>query len=65
MNSMREIGLQEDLKRAREALGFLQNALYADSMVLHPCKALSRDVINEALKIAGFEPVIDREVNLI
>lgn len=65
MDYTRQIGLKEDLTRYREALGMLQSALMADSMMAHPCKALSRDVINESLVHAGLEPIIDREVTLI
>ena len=65
MESYRQICVAEELKRKNEALGMLQSVLMADSMTLHPCKAVSRDVVNQALLIAGLEPVIDREVNLI
>ncbi len=65
MESERTRSMQFDLQRKTEALDFLRSALVADSLVLYPCKALSRDVINQALLKAGIEPVIDREVSLI
>lgn len=65
MESDRVKSMQFDLQRKTEALDFLRSALVADSLVLYPCKALSRDVINQALLKAGIEPVIDREVSLI
>lgn len=65
MDSQEVINMRGDLKRAHEALSYLQEALMADSMVLHPCKALSRDVVNHALVMAGFRPITDPEVTLI
>lgn len=65
MESDRVIRMTQDLKRKTEALEFLRSALVADSLVLYPCKALSKEVINQAFNIAGIEPVVDREVSLI
>lgn len=59
------LSTKEELNKAREALGFLQKVLYEDSISPYPCKAISREIINQALLKAGYEPVIDREVNLI
>ena len=59
------VEMKDGLNKARNALGYLQKVLYEDAASAHPCRALSREVVNEALLIAGFQPVIDREISLI
>lgn len=59
------IHTQEELKTAKEALDMIYFALRADSLTGYPTKALSREVINEALKVAGYPPVEDRNIEII
>lgn len=59
------IHLEEENKRMREALDFIHIALIGDSLTLRPTKALSRDVLNEALSIAGYNPVEERQIDII
>ena len=57
--------MEEELKTAREALDMIYHALRADSLTGYPTKALSREVINDALKVAGYPPVEDRYIDII
>ena len=57
--------LKQEVEKARDALGYLQKVLYDDAASAHPCRALSREVVNEALLMGGFEPIVDREISLI
>lgn len=65
MTSQKQIQVEEENKRMREALDFIHSALIGDSLTLHPTKALSRDVLNEALAIAGYKPVEGMQIDII
>jgi len=59
------IHLEEELKTAKEALDLIYYALRADALTGYPTKALSREVLNDALKVAGYPPVEDRQIDII
>lgn len=59
------IHLEEELKTAKEALDYIYAALRGDAMSYMPTKALSREVLNDALQIAGYPPVEDRQIQII
>lgn len=59
------IHTEEELKTAREALDMIYCALRADALTNYPTKALSREILNDALRVAGYPPVEDREISII
>ena len=65
MNDVRIAGLKDENRRLKEAMDMIYCALLADNQVPFPTKALSREVLNDALIVAGYAPVEDRQVMII